>query len=245
MNATQLHQICVFACDYGAHINNQISSRVQSGMTIKILIADDHIYLAEGVQGALEGYSDIEVVGKVQSLQNLEQAIEKTTPDVIMLDIMFGEERTGISFAESYLKDHPNMKIVIFSQYDDEKIVKSSFDAGARAFLKKNVSPEILYEALTEVNKGNTYIPADIAQTLAQSYINKKRDTVSPLETLTEREYNVFLEAAKGLTHGEIAKVLSLSPRTVAAEFSKCKDKLKIERPAEFTRLAMKFKLID
>lgn len=214
-------------------------------MTIRVLIADDHIYLAEGVQGALEGYSDIEIVAKVQSLKHLEQVIDATKPDVIMLDIMFGEDSTGITFAESYLKTHPNMKIVIFSQYDDEKIVKSSFDSGALAFLKKNVSPEILYEALTKVNKGETYIPADIAQTLAQSYIGKKRASPSPFEQLTEREYEVFLEAAKGLTHNEIAELLSLSPRTVAAEFAKCKDKLKIERPAEFTRLAMKHQLIE
>lgn len=213
-------------------------------MTIKILIADDHIYLAEGVQGALEGYSDIEIVGKVQHLKQLEQAIEATTPDVIMLDIMFGDDSTGIHFAESYLKKNPGVKIIFFSQYDDERIVKSAFDAGASAFLKKNVSPEILHEALVEVSKGNSYIPADIAQMLAKSYVSKKRES-SPLEQLTVRELNVFVEAAKGLTHGEIAELLSLSPRTVAAEFAKCKEKLNIERPAEFTRLAIKHQLID
>lgn len=211
---------------------------------VKLLIADDHVYITDGVEVVLEGY-DIDIVGKANCLEDLYTKVEENRPDVILLDINFGQNKSGIDFAEEINKSTSTVSIVMFSQYDSVDIVKSSFEAGVKSFLTKNVDPKELYKAIQSASEGKLYLTPDIANKLAINSIDSNNSWIThPSILLSKRELKVFKKTAEGLTRQEIADEMGMALRTITADIAKCKEKLHIERNAEFTMLAIKYNLI-
>lgn len=218
---------------------------------IRLLIADDHRYLIEGVEIALSGHN-IEVVGKAESLDQLESLLCSVRADILLLDIMFTGPVTGVQFAHKYLSEpegalpkNQSIKIIMFSQYDEVDIVKNAFEAGVKGFLSKNSNPTELICAINAVYQGGMYLPDAIARRIAVDAVTHvENEVVDPRILLTEREYIIFLGIAAGKTQAEISAELGLALRTVASDVSKCKEKLNMERFAQFTILAMKLDLI-
>lgn len=219
---------------------------------IRLVIADDHRYLIEGVEMALSGH-DIEVVGKAESLGQLEDLLSHVAADILLLDIMFTGSVTGVQFAQKYLAapdnaspKKPRVKIIMFSQYDETDIVKNAFEVGVRGFLSKNSNPGELIDAINAVYDGGVYLPDGIARRIAVDAVAPEACMADdPRLLLSEREYRIFLRIAAGNTQAEISSELGLALRTVASDVSKCKEKLNMERFAQFTILAMKLDLID
>lgn len=219
---------------------------------IRLLIADDHRYLIEGVEMALSGHN-VEVVGKAESLDQLEGLLSSIPADILLLDIMFTGSVTGVQFAHQYLSaperalsGNRNLKIIMFSQYDEVDIVKNAFEAGVKGFLSKNSNPMELICAIHAVYEGGMYLPDAIARRIAVDAVtHPESDVGDPRTLLSEREYVIFLKIAAGKTQAEISTELGLALRTVASDVSKCKEKLNMERFAQFTILAMKLDLID
>ncbi|PCK07414.1 MAG: hypothetical protein COA42_14485 [Alteromonadaceae bacterium] len=214
---------------------------------VNLLIADDHFYVAEGIEGALGEYKGINIVGRVYQLEELEEAMLKCEPDVVLLDIKLSGASTGIDFIRAKRKKYPEIAFVVFSEYDSANIIKQAYDVGAASFLSKNTTPDLLSEAIKQSAEKAFFMAPDIAEVLASCYVGNDKssiDIADPKASLSEREFGVFLYTAKGYTQSDVSGFLSIAVRTVAKDIQNCKEKLGLKRTAQFTMLAMRRQLL-
>lgn len=207
---------------------------------INVVIADDHPLIIEGLTSALKRFG-IKVQGAIRDLAELEGAISQLNPDVLILDIRFGDGETGLEAAKRLLKQFPELKVVFYSQFDQDEILKTSYQIGAKAFINKDSSVEVLADAVRRAHEGGIYLQPDIAERLA--LINLKSQD-NPLERLSEREKDVCKMIAMGKTNEQIAQTLKLSLKTITVINKSIKEKIGMDRAADITRLAAKYGLI-
>jgi two-component system invasion response regulator UvrY len=207
----------------------------------RVLIADDHPLIVVGLTTAL-GDLGIEVVDHVETAGEVVRKYEEVAPDVLILDIRFGEGPTGLDVARELLQKFPDARIVFYSQFDQDETISEAYRLGGAAFIPKNTAPALLAEAVMRVNDGHTYFLKDIAERLA--LIGVRRDE-SPQSRLEARELEVFKLMALGLTNAEIAEKMHLSPKTISTTSQTVKEKLGVQRQADITKLAVKHLLIS
>lgn len=210
---------------------------------IRLLIADDHKYLIDGVQLSLDE-SRFEVVAHTLNVHEVVPLYREHRPDVLLVDVMFNQEKTGLDILSEILEEDAEAKVVVFSQYDQDELIQKAYVLGAKAFLTKSAKVEVLIQAIERATNGDVFFTDDIAQRLAALATRSRSSTPSPKETLTPRELDIFCLLAKGLTEIEIANELGFHQRTITSNKASIKEKLKISRPAEFTIAALKDKLI-
>lgn len=208
---------------------------------IRVLVADDHPPIIEGLTIAL-GREGIDVVGQATTPDAVLPAHLASGPDVIVLDIRYAhEDRTGLDVARELLEHDPGTRIVIYTQFDTDELVREAYRIGCAALVTKGEATATLAEAIHVVHSGKTYFQPDIAERLAM--IGLRGDT-SPLGHLEPREFQVFKLMAQGQTNAEIAEALGLSPRTISITSQAVKDKLRLSRQADITLLAVKHQVI-
>jgi DNA-binding NarL/FixJ family response regulator len=205
-----------------------------------VLLADDHPIVMSGFAVALASYG-IEAVGQVRTPREAVAKYAELLPDVLMLDIRFGEGATGIDAAKEVLKAHPDARIIFLSQFDQDSLIKESYKIGARAFLTKDCDPADLANAVTRAHEGGLYFLPLIAERLANLSV---RGDYSPRSLLDEREFEVFMLMAKGMTNIEMAEELKLSPKTISNLSQAVKEALGMTRMADIARLAIKHELL-
>jgi two-component system invasion response regulator UvrY len=149
---------------------------------------------------------------------------------------------TGLDVARQILAKHPDAKIVLFSQFDQDEIIQEAYRIGCLAFVTKNKAPAELANAIGHAMTGQTYFLPEIAQRLALLGLH---GNTSPLSKLDARELDVLKLMALGRTLQEIAEAVGLSVKTISLTSQSIKDKLGVHRPAELTLLAAKHKLIS
>ena len=209
--------------------------------SIRVVLADDHPLLLSGFARSLADYG-IEVIGQTGTPEDAVNKYRELMPDVLVLDIRFGEKLTGLDAAKEVLKQFPDAQIVFLSQFDQESLIKEAYRLGGRAFITKSCDPAQLAVAITRVHGGELYFLPQVAQRLANLAI---RGDTSPQALLETREVGVFILMAQGLTNVEIAGRLGLSPKTISNISQTVKEKLGIHKAAEITRLAVKHGLIE
>ncbi len=204
--------------------------------SIRVLLADDHPLIMAGFAMSLESFG-IEVVGQALTPEDTVKKYQALLPDVLVLDIRFGEKLTGLDAARSVIVQFREAKIVFLSQFDQDNLIKEAYSLGGRAFVTKNASPEELATAIQHVHSGEVYFLPQVAQRLATLAIHG--DT-TPRAILDPRELQVFTSMAQGLTNVEMAEKLDLSLKTISNLSQAVKEKLGIHRAADITRLAIK-----
>lgn len=209
--------------------------------SIKVLLADDHPLIIEGLYVALPRLG-IEVLGHVERAAAVVEKFEQTRPDVLVLDVRFGPGPTGLDVARDLLTARPAARIVFYSQFDQNEIIRDAYRLGGAAFITKDKPPEMLAQAIEAAAKGNTYFLPAIAERLA--LLGLKGDE-SPRVRLDAREIEVFVQLANGLTNNEIAERMKLSSKTISIIGQAVKEKLSAHRSADLTRLAMRHGMID
>ena len=209
-------------------------------MTIRIMVADDHAAIVHGLSVVFCDQG-IEVVGAAHEIADVIPTYEKLRPDALVLDIRFGCGPTGLDLARDLIKLHPDAKLVFYSQFDQAQIVREAYKLGAKAFAFKSGSTADLVAAIKTVVLGKLHFTPEVMQKLAELTIGRD---VDPRERLSERELKVFILAAQGMTHVEIAKEMGLSVRTIGNVFVTIKDQLGVERPADITLMALRHMLI-
>ena len=207
----------------------------------RVLIADDHPLIVIGLTSALRDQG-IKVVGHVETAGEVIPKYAETAPDVLILDIRFGEGPTGLEIAGELLLRFAEARIVFYSQFDQDETISEAYRLGGAAFIPKNTPPALLAEAVTRVHNGHTYFLKDIAERLA--LIGVRRDE-SPQSRLETRELEVFKLMAWGLTNAEMAEKMHLSPKTISTISQTVKEKLGVQRQADITKLAVKHLLIS
>ena len=208
---------------------------------VRVLIADDHPLIIEGLTMALRR-SDIDVVGQTTTTADVLAKYHGCNPDVLVLDVRFGETVSGLDVAREIVRVHPDARIVFFSQFDQDEIVREAYRVGGASFVTKNTSPEVLADAIKQASEGKTHFLPAIAERLALIGV---RGDDSPQARLDPREFEVFKQMAQGRTNVEIAESMALSPKTISVTSQSIKDKLGVHRSADITRLAVKHKVIE
>jgi DNA-binding NarL/FixJ family response regulator len=205
------------------------------------MLADDHPIVMTGFAMSLEE-AGMKVVGQAKTPSEAAAMYAQEKPDVLVLDIRFGTELTGLDAAQNVLKADPNAKIVFLSQFDQDSLIKETYRLGAHAFVTKDCDPADLATAVRHAFEGKLYFPPQIAERLASLAV---RGDVSPQSQLDERGLEIFKLMAEGLTNAEIAERLNLSTKTISNISQSVKEKLGVHRQAYITRLAVKHGLIE
>ncbi|MBE7418410.1 MAG: response regulator transcription factor [Ideonella sp.] len=208
---------------------------------IKVLLADDHPLILEGLKAALTK-RNMRVIGETGSAEEVVRLFRQCRPDVLVLDLRFGQGATGMDVARSLLSKEPEARIVFYSQFDQNEVIREAYRLGAAAYVTKNQPPGVLATAIEEAARGKTYFVPAIAERLALLGV---RGDESPRSRLDAREAEVFVQLANGLTNNEIAERMSLSSKTIGVIAQAIREKLGVQRAAEMTRLAVRYGMID
>lgn len=204
---------------------------------IRLLICDDHPVLVSGLVATMKSHP-IDVVGQVSDSNAIVSHYNELKPDVVVLDIAFDEGTpNGLEVAEKIRELDPHARIVIYSQFDTDEFIKRAYKLRCAAFVTKKSSFAVLMEAIQRASEGKPYFLPDVAERLA--HLNYAEDA-SPFANLDQREFDVFKRIARGDTKEEICAELKLGTRLIELITKSIKTKLKVERNAALTLLAVK-----
>lgn len=206
----------------------------------RVVIADDHAVVREGIRHVLGATPDFEVVGEAASGGEALRLVEQHRPDVVVLDISMPDE-TGFATLAKIRQSVPDARVLILSIHDHERYVLESVRAGAQGYLCKDSSPAELRDAIRALHRGETYYSAAVAQRLsaAQRGDTLREDRADRISSLTPRERDVLRGIVQGLTNKEIAARLKISSRTVESHRESLMQKLDVKHVAALTRLAL------
>jgi two-component system, NarL family, invasion response regulator UvrY len=209
---------------------------------IQVLLVDDHAVVRMGFRLLLQSQPDISVVAEAQSGEAACQAYSELTPDVVVMDLgMPG--MGGLEALRRIRARDSGARVLALSAHDDPMHARRALREGALGFLSKRSAPEALIDAIASVAAGRRYIDPNIAQKLALAEIEGA--TRSPIEQLSEREFEVFIRLAGGATVQKIADDLKLSASTIGTHLYNIKQKLGLANQSELTLLAIRHGLIE
>jgi DNA-binding NarL/FixJ family response regulator len=204
------------------------------------MVADDHPLITQGLANELASFG-IHQVEAVTEGREVIPRYQAAKPDVLVLDLRIGAIR-GLDIGKELLGLDADARIVIYSQFDQDHIVREAYRIGAKAFIPKSADPKFLAEAIHTVHVGHTYFLPQIAERIALMSV---RGVESPQAKLSDRELEVFKKMAQGLTNAEMAEAMDLSVKTIGLITQNIRELLGVTRPAEITRLALRHQLID
>ena len=211
-------------------------------MKIKVFLADDHAVLRAGLRSLLEANSDVTVVGEAQNGREALAGIEKSKPDVALLDITM-PELGGIEAAEMVHERCPGVKIIMLSALSDVESVHRALRAGAVGYLPKFSAGKEVVDAVRKVCAGQRYLAQSISEAMMDGYAREVRSK-TPLEMLSRRERQVLQLLAEGRSVPQIGALISISPRTVETYRSRLYEKLAIKDLRELILFAVKHGLL-
>jgi two-component system invasion response regulator UvrY len=213
-----------------------------SNNIIKIIIADDHAIVREGLKQILADSKDIVVTGDAENGIDAIKLVRKNDCDVLLLDISM-PDRSGIEVLKQIKKESPKLAVLMLSMHREDQYAVRSLKAGAAGYLNKQSAPNELVDAIRLVAAGRKYISPALAQELANQ-VGDDREV--PLhETLSDREYQTFVMIASGKTVSDIAEELSLSVKTISMYRSRLLQKMKLRNNAELTHYAIRNELVE
>jgi len=207
---------------------------------IRVLIADDHALVREGIAAFLRFCDDIEVVGEASDgIEAIERA-QKIKPDIVLMDIGM-PKLGGLEATVELRKKDPNIKIIVLTQYDDREYISRFLKVGVSGYLLKKAVGSELVNAIRAVNRGEFYLFSSIASEVVAGYLDKDRKAIEedPYEKLTDREKQVLKLIAEGDSHKEIASCLNISVKTVIAHQTNISEKLNIHSRTALVKFAI------
>ncbi|SFM36933.1 response regulator [Nitrosomonas communis] len=209
---------------------------------IRVMIADDHAIVRQGLKQILSETDDISVAGEAETGFEAITIARQQVFDVMLLDISL-PDRNGIEVLKQIKKDQPNFTILMLSMHHESEFAIRAIKAGAAGYLSKQSAPMQLVTAIRQVAAGRKYITPSLAQELANAIT---LDTNQPLHnSLSDREYQTLCLIAAGKSLSEISTSLCLSPKTVSVYRARLMEKLKLTNNSELVRYAIKHNLVD
>jgi len=208
---------------------------------LKILIADDHAIVREGLKQILVEIDDIIVAGEASDGNQALERVREEAYDLVLLDISM-PGMSGLDVLKQMKTERPDLPVLMLSIYPEEQYAVRTLKAGASGYLTKQSAPEELIAAIRKVYKGGKYVSASLAEKLAMFL---DADISRPVhELLSDREYQVVVMIASGKTVSEIAAELSLSVKTISTHRSRALSKMGMKTNAEITYYAVKHGLV-
>jgi len=209
-------------------------------MSIKIIIADDHKIVREGLKALLEKESDIEIIGETENGRDTINLTLELLPDVVIMDIAM-PDLNGIETTRNILSKNPNIKVIALSMHSNLPFIAGMLSAGASGYLIKDCAFEELKKAIITVYNKKTYLCQCIMEEVTNDYINQisnKYSTNSP--DLSKRECEILQLLAEGKTIKEISFTLDISNKTVEAHRRHIMEKLKMKNLVDLVKYAIR-----
>lgn len=209
--------------------------------TVRIVLVEDHRVVRQGLKALLEAEQDFEIVGEAGDGLVALELVEKTTPDVLVVDLMI-PGLSGLEVTRRVRERSPGSKVVVLSMHSNEAYVLEALKYGAAGYVLKDSSFSDLSRAVREVVSGRKYLSPPLSERAIDLYLQHKRKSGSldPYETLTNREREVFQLTVEGQSASEVAERLSISPRTVESHRANLMRKLALRSQAELIRYALR-----
>lgn len=191
---------------------------------MNVLVADDHAIVRKGLIQLIKTMPDIENVSEADNGFEVLELMDHTIFDLVVLDLSM-PGKNGLDTLKDISKKYPKTKVLVLSVYPEEQYAIRSFNSGASGYITKNSAPRELLQAIEQVLNGKKYITSTLAERLLTL-----RNIDKPLhKNLTDRELQVMLMSAEGLSISKIAKELSISPKTVSSHRSKILEKMNMD----------------
>jgi two-component system response regulator NreC len=212
-------------------------------LTIRILIADDHKIVCDGLKALLEAQPEMEIVAQAANGREAVKLAHKQKPDMVIMDVAM-PDLNGLEAVRQILTDHPHIKVIALSMHSDRRYVTGMLAAGASGYILKHCAFEELVHAIHIVLSNQVYLSPAIAgivvQELAQSRMLRSRQSPSTAQSLTSREREVLQLIAEGHSARDIAQHLHLSVKTIETHRRQMMEKLGIHSVADLTKFAIR-----
>ena len=208
---------------------------------IRVMLVDDHVLVRMGFRMLLAD-AKVDVVAEAGSGEQACRDYPQVKPDVVVMDLSM-PGMGGLEAVRRLLAQDPKARILALSAHEDTAHPRRVLRAGALGYLAKRSAPDALIVAVNAVARGERYVDAQTAQALALAQI--EGGEASPADTLSEREFSVFIQLARGMSVAQIAETLNLSPSTVGTHLYHVKQKLHASNQSELTLVALHWGLIQ
>lgn len=222
-----------------------------SGIT-RIVLADDHALVRDGIRSLLESETDLEVIGEASNGQEAIALVEKVQPDLLIIDIRM-PVMNGIEAVASLTKNNAQVKSIILSMHDSEEYILKSISAGANGYLLKDTDKTEFLKAIHTVRDGGKYFSGDISNVLVNNLLSskkpldnkeKKNEVGDNIFDLTNKELKVLELVLSGLTNQQISEKLKNSKRTIETHRFNLMRKMKVKNLIDLSKKTQKYNLI-
>ena len=212
---------------------------------VRILLADDHALVRQGVRLILEAQPDLTVVAEAADGAEAIERVRDTEVDLAVLDVAM-PRMTGLQAAQELARRRPDLRILMLSMHDNEQYFFASLKAGASGYVLKSVADRDLVEACRAAVRGESFVYPGVMSTLVRSYLDRlRRGEPVPETVLTSREDEVLKLIAEGRSTKEIAEALTISPKTVERHRANILAKLGMRDRTQLTRYAIRAGLVE
>jgi DNA-binding NarL/FixJ family response regulator len=210
---------------------------------IRVLIAEDHHLVRQGIQALLEKTGKVQIVAEASDGMEAVELVKANQPDVIIMDIAM-PRMTGIQALEHLKTENCKIPVIILSMYSDPVLIHQALRNGAKGYLLKNALKEELMLAVNAALKGETYLSPAVSNILIEGLISKQEEILSPLDVLTQREKEILKLIAEGHTNRSISNTLQISVKTVEKHRDNILKKMNATDTATLVRLAIQYHLV-
>jgi DNA-binding NarL/FixJ family response regulator len=207
----------------------------------RVLLVDDHPFMRAGLAQLIERQPDLRVSGEAGNPAEAFQSLAKAKPDLVLTDLTM-PGRSGLEFIKDLKAAQPTLPILVVSMHDEAVFAERALRAGARGYIMKEAGGENLLAAIRQVLRGEAYVsPRMSARILDNVSARRPRGSSSPIEKLTDREFEIFQLIGQGKSTRDIATQLHLSPKTVDVHRSHVKEKLELKDATALIRHAVRW----
>lgn len=211
---------------------------------IRVLLADDHLILLQGIRAILESDPELEVVGTAGNGREVKDVLKSTPADVLLLDLQM-PEMDGLETITHVRRDFPNIKILMLTTNDEGSIITTLFKSGATGYLLKNSSQEVLIRGIKDAYEGKKVLSPHLTEKMIESLSEKPKSLPGLKPRITQRELDVLRLIAKELTTQQIADELFVSTNTVATHKRNLFVKMDVTNSVGMIRKAMDWGLLE
>jgi len=209
---------------------------------IRVIIADDHTILREGLRQLLSAAGDIAVVSEAVDGHEVADRVGDTDADVLLLDLSM-PGRSGMELIKHVKREKPKLRILVLSMHEEHQYAVRAIKAGASGYLTKDSASTQLVSAIRKIAAGGAFISAEVAEQLAHAA--QGIGDAAPYTLLSDREFQVFRMIVAGISPTDIANQLNLSVKTVSTHKARAMEKLQVSNQAELIRYAIAHDLAD
>jgi two-component system, NarL family, response regulator NreC len=208
-------------------------------VTLRLVLADDHPVVREGLRALLDSEPDFEVVGQADNGDDVPSLVGHLQPDVVVLDLMMGG-RNGLDVTRELAERSPGTRVLILSMHESEAYVLEALRRGASGYALKQAEAAELGRAIREVAAGRRYLSPPLSERALEAYSRRAGGPADPYDTLTDREREVLQLVAEGHTNAAVGAQLCISARTVETHRAHAMKKLGLRTPVELAIYAVR-----